>query len=301
MPLVTIIINIRNGAEYLREALDSVLSQTFRDWEAVIWDDCSTDDSSEVVRGYTDRRIRYFLSPEETHLGRARNNAICQATGRWLAFLDQDDIWTPDKLEKQMALVQDDVGIIYGRTVMFDRSCLALRDYDYFHEFMPLPEGDIFTELFRHACFIAMSSAVLRRSAVIDLGGIPDTVQVAPDYYLYVAIAHRYSARAVQDIICRYRVHPGNMTKSPTHRFRIHKEPLEIVRSWEPYLDPALASYRKMTYSTALAFEELKHIGTAASGARRLVSDGSLAWLLSRPFVRAWRFTRRRLQRSYFS
>ena len=85
--------------------------------------------------------------------------------GEWLAFLDQDDLWTATKLEKQMALADDGVGIIYGRAVLVWPNGRK-RDYDQAHEFMPLPEGDVFSELFRSACFIAMSSAVLRRSAV---------------------------------------------------------------------------------------------------------------------------------------
>ena len=100
MPLVSVIMNVRNGAAFLREALDSVLAQSFKDWELIVWDDCSTDDSAQIVSQYRDDRIRYFLSPEDTPLGRARDRAIRQARGEWLAFLDQDDVWLPHKLEK---------------------------------------------------------------------------------------------------------------------------------------------------------------------------------------------------------
>src|SRR5271165_15637 len=166
MPLVSVIMNIRNGAAFLREALDCVMGQTFADWELIVWDDRSTDNSAQIVAEYEDPRVLYFLSPEETPLGKARDLAMRQAQGEWLAFLDQDDIWLPHKLEKQLALAAPEVGIIYGRAVMFDAQRGNLRDYDYAHEFQPLPEGEIFAGLFRDACFIAMSSAMLRRSAV---------------------------------------------------------------------------------------------------------------------------------------
>jgi len=302
MPLVSIIMNVRNGATFLREALDSVMSQTFTDWELIVWDDCSTDESASIVGEYgdRDRRIRYFLSPDETSLGEARDRAIRQASGEWLAFLDQDDIWLPRKLEKQMALAKNDVGIVYGRTVLFDSRRGDRRDYDYAHEFGRLPEGDIFTALFRDACFIAMSSAVLRRSAVNEAGGIPDTIRVVPDYYLYVAIARSYRAGAVQELVCRYRIHPGSMSASPQHRLRLHAEPLAIINQWAACLDPEIARYRRMTYSTALALEEMRRRDTMAAGLRRLLSDGSLGWLMSRPVVRAWRALRRRLQQPYW-
>ena len=107
MPSVSVIMNVRNGASTLREALDSVLRQSFRDWELIVWDDRSTDQSAQIIAEYKDPRIRYMQSPEETSLGKARGNAIRQAAGSWLAFLDQDDIWLPGKLEEQMALADD--------------------------------------------------------------------------------------------------------------------------------------------------------------------------------------------------
>ena len=300
MPLVSVIMNIRNGAAYLRDALDSVMTQTFSDWELIVWDDRSTDASAEIVREYRDPRVRYFLSPEETPLGKARENAIRQATGEWLAFLDQDDIWLPRKLEQQMALAADGVGIIYGRAVFFDERRGNLRDYDYAHEFGPLPEGDIFVHVFREACFIAMSSAVLRRSAVEEAGGIPEPIQVVPDYYLYVAVARRYGARAVQDVVCRYRLHPGSMSASRTHRMRLHIEPIAIIDRWAGEVDPRVAAYRRMTHCTALALEEMRQPGMASTGLRRLLREGSVLWLMGRPSVWAWRALRRRLRRPYW-
>jgi len=298
MPSVSIILNVRNGAAFLREALDSVLAQNFADWELIAWDDRSSDNSAGIVAEYADPRIRYFLSPEETALGQARDLAMRRARGEWLAFLDQDDVWLPRKLEKQMALAAAGVGIIYGRAVLFDSRRGDLRDYDYAHEFQLLPEGDIFAQLFRHACFIAMSSAMLRRSAVEELGGIPASIEVAPDYYLFVAIARRYRARAVQEVVCRYRIHSGGMNASRKHRLRLCSEPLDIVNQWADQLDPRLAAYRRMTYSTALALEEMRKLRTARAGLRRLFSAGSVLWLTSRPFVRGWRWARRRLQRA---
>jgi glycosyltransferase involved in cell wall biosynthesis len=298
MPLVSVIMNVRNGASFLREAVDSVLAQTFTDWELIVWDDCSTDESAQIVSEYRNPRVRYFLSPEDTALAPAREAAIRQASGDWLAFLDQDDVWLPGKLEKQMALAAPGVGMIYGRTVMFDARHGNRRDYDYAHEFAPLPEGDIFTQLFADACFIAMSSAVLRRAAVEEAGSIPPAIEVTPDYYFYAAIASQYQARAVQDVVCRYRLHPGSMSHS--HRLRLFQEPLWLINRWADCLDPKVVAYRRMTYSTALALEELRSGKTFGVGIRRLWSQGSLPWLLSRPWVRVWRWARRKLRRPYW-
>jgi glycosyltransferase involved in cell wall biosynthesis len=294
MPLVSVIVNIRNGSAYLREALDCVMSQTFTDWELIAWDDCSTDDSARIVAEYKDQRIRYFLAPQETPLGQARANAIRQATGQWLAFLDQDDLWTTTKLEKQMALADDSAGIIYGRTVLFWPGGRK-RDYDQAHEFRPLPEGDIFSELFRSACFIAMSSAVLRRSAVAEAGGIPEWVEMTPDYSLYVAVARRYPARAVQEVVSWYRMHGSNMWRE--NRRKVYQEALVMIDQWADCLDPRIAAYRRRTNATGLALEEMRSAPNAGTGLKRLLREGSMAWLTSRPFVHVFRRIRRRVQR----
>ena len=301
MPLVSVILNVRNSAAFLREAVDSVLAQTFADWKLIIWDDRSTDASAQIIAEYRDPCIHYYLAPEETPLGKAHDLAIRQAAGEWLAFVDQDDSWLPHKLEKQMMLGSDGVGIIYGRTVLFDTQHGNLRDYDYAHEFGPLPEGNIFAQLFRDACFIAMSSAVLRRSAVNEIGGIPEDIQVVPDYYLYVAIARNYEARAVQDVVCRYRVHPASMSASPRHRLRLHSELLAIVEQWAGELDPRIAACRRVTYPTALALEEMRAPGDFFVGLRRLLSEGPLLWLISRPFAHACRVLRRKIQQPWWT
>jgi glycosyltransferase involved in cell wall biosynthesis len=271
--------------------------QTFQDWEVILWDDRSTDDSSRIVAEYQDPRIRYFLSSEDTPLGEARNSAIRQAKGQWLAFLDQDDVWLIGKLQQQMALADDHTGIIYGRAIQFYPTG-EQRDYDYAHEFQPLPEGDIFSQLFTDACFIAMSSAVLRRSAVEEVGPVPETIQSVPDYYLYVAVARRYPARAVQEVVCRYRMHAGSMSR--TNRQKLHEEPLLIVNQWAEQLDPRIVAYRRMTYSTGLALEEMRSHKTARTGFVRMLTEGSVIWLMSRPFVRAYRAVRRKVRRPYW-
>jgi glycosyltransferase involved in cell wall biosynthesis len=297
MPRVSVIMNVRNGALFLREALDSVVAQTFQDWELVVWDDRSTDDSSRIVGEYQDPRIRYFLSAEDTSLGEAREIAVRQAKGEWLAFLDQDDVWLPRKLQQQMAIADEHTGLIYGRAIQFYPSGKE-RDYDYAHEFQPLPEGDIFTQLFTDGCFIAMSSAALRRSVLEEAGPIPESIQTVPDYYLYVAVARKHPARAVQGAVCRYRMHSGSM--SHTNRQRLYREPLLIIDQWADCLDQRIVAYRRMTYSTGLALEEMRSLKTARTGLARMLRHGSVLWLMSRPWVRAWRAVRRRLRRPYW-
>lgn len=297
MPLISVIINIRNGAATLREAIDSVLSQSFGDWELILWDDRSTDSSPSIAASYTDSRIRCFLSPEDVSLGRARNDAIGQATGEWIAFLDQDDVWLPHKLERQIALADNDVGLIYGRTVRFYPSGWQ-RDYDHAHEYQLLPEGDIFSLLFTRSCFIAMSSAVFRSSAIKAIGGIPDAIRIIPDYYLYVAVARRYQVRAVQDVVCRYRMHPDSM--SHTAALEMNWEVLWLIDHWASEVPPQIVSQARRRHFTAIALEEMRSTHTFLAGLKRLFTQGSVGSQLKRPFVYLFHVLRRKLRPPYW-
>lgn len=293
MPLVSVIMNVRNGGQTLREAVDSVLAQTLQDWELIVWDDRSTDDSAKIVAGYCDARIRYYLSPEDVALGKARADAIRQAAGEWIAFLDQDDVWLPHKLASQLALAKDDVGLIYGRTIRFYPSG-SERDYDHAHEYQPLPEGDIFTQLFTDSCFIAMSSVMFRRAAIESVGGIPAEIRTIPDYYLYVAVARSYRTRAVQQVVCRYRMHADSM--SHIVALEMHREVLWLIDQWADQLAPqTLAACRKRHF-TAIALEEMRSRATLGRGIVRLLTQGSLASQLARPFAFVFHVARRNLR-----
>jgi glycosyltransferase involved in cell wall biosynthesis len=112
-PLVSVIMNCYNGEKYLQEAIDSVLAQTYKNWEIILWDNQSTDKSAEIFKSYDDRRLKYNYAPVHTLLYEARNYAIDKSHGDFLAFLDVDDWWEPRKLEKQVPLFDDpEVGFV---------------------------------------------------------------------------------------------------------------------------------------------------------------------------------------------
>ena len=96
-PLVSVIMNCHNGERFLREAIDSVYAQTYSNWEIIFWDNVSTDDSSSIAQSY-DNRLRYYLSEGFTSLGMARELAVQKSNGEYVAFLDCDDLWLPEKL-----------------------------------------------------------------------------------------------------------------------------------------------------------------------------------------------------------
>ena len=115
-PLVSVIMPAYNAEKYIDEAIDSVISQTFANWELIIVNDGSTDDTQKIVEAYvsSDTRIK-LINQENKRLGAARNEGIKNANGEWVAFLDADDLWINTKLEKQLAAAaeQPDAGVIF--------------------------------------------------------------------------------------------------------------------------------------------------------------------------------------------
>lgn len=100
--LVSIIMPSYNASKYIKESIGSVLKQTYKNWELIIVDDCSIDDTVELIKGVNDSRIKLYKNKKNSGAALSRNRALRMAKGRWIAFLDSDDIWLPDKLEKQL-------------------------------------------------------------------------------------------------------------------------------------------------------------------------------------------------------
>lgn len=125
--LVSIITPTYNCGRFIAETIDSVLAQTYTDWEMIIVDDCSTDNTIEVVSQYKDSRIRYIRNEKNSGAALTRNRALREAIGRWIAFLDSDDLWEPTKLEEQLRFMQaNNYAFTYHDYIEIDEQSNAL-------------------------------------------------------------------------------------------------------------------------------------------------------------------------------
>lgn len=104
--LVSIIMPSFNTGRYIKKSIESVLAQTYQNWELLIVDDCSVDNTDEIVASFSDERIKYFKNEKNSGAAISRNRALREAKGKWIAFLDSDDLWLPEKLEKQIAFME---------------------------------------------------------------------------------------------------------------------------------------------------------------------------------------------------
>lgn len=208
-PAVSVIMNCLNSARDLRAALDSLMAQSFEDFEVVFWDNGSTDDSPAIARSYGPR-LRYFRGEKTVPLGAARNLALAQARGRYLAFLDCDDLWRPQKLEKQVALFEanERVGLVCTDTEIFDGRRVLKR---LFAEARPA-RGMVFGALMERQ-WISMSSAMIRKSALDSLGEwFDESLNVCEEADVFYRIAKTWELDHVDEPLTRWRVHGVNTT-----------------------------------------------------------------------------------------
>lgn len=280
-PLVSVIMNGFNSARYLKEAVETVLSQTYDRWEIVFWDNCSDDGSESIMAGFDDPRIRIFRAPHRMTLARGRNEAIARARGSWIAFLDCDDLWLPDKLRRQVQCIHaganGEPGLVYGRTRSFsERGDEGETVYRYTGR--QLPEGDILRTLLLEGNLVPIVSAMVSRHAYDAIGGIPDHLTFAEDYWLFVAIASRFRAACIQEVCCRYRVHQGSATYR--NKLASHEEALSVLRHWGGALAPAELRRREAVYHTLIGIEKLRAGAGLMSGLADIVLRGSPMFLL---------------------
>ena len=241
-PRVSILMNCFNGGRFIGESIRSVLNQSYSDFELVIWDNCSTDDSSDIVRSFTDPRIHYHLAPEHTTLAEARRQAFALLTGQWIGILDVDDLWLEDKLARQLALADKhpEAGFIYCGTRVISTNQPTDHDLPFDRVGKDLPQGNLYRRLLR-GNFIAICSLLLNRARLEALGGFSGQYPIMEDYWTTLNLSRLHPAYAVPEILCEYRLHGANASQSgPLDTF----EDLRIVRGLFPEPAAMLASLR---------------------------------------------------------
>lgn len=234
-PLVSVIMNCFNSEEYLCEAIESVLAQTYQNWEIIFWDNQSTDSSASIFQKYNDPRFRYFLAEQHTTLGEARELASGKVQGEWLAFLDCDDIWLPQKLALQLKTLDSEKT---DPVFIYCRSKLLLRDEGISewrvvggaqgaYENKPLPGGEVFDKLLDDM-FALFLSVLIRRESYIAIGGMDQGFRQAEDLDILLRLAQCGRVAVVQECCCYYRIHKGNSTKN--QRELIYTETIQAMK-----------------------------------------------------------------------
>ena len=178
--LVSIIMPNYNGEKYLKETIDSVIAQSYENWELIIVDDCSTDNSLAIIGQYDDARIHLIASQENCGAAVSRNKAIDAANGRWFAFLDSDDLWHKDKLSLQLQFMCEEKCAFSFTHYYFDR------DDGKLNEFAPKRDKYDYKAILKH-CYIACPT-VIYDSAVLGKVYMPVDAVKREDFGCWLRI-----------------------------------------------------------------------------------------------------------------
>ena len=209
-PLVSVIMNCFNGEKYLRDAIDSVISQTYKNWEIIFWDNQSNDKSAKIFKDYKDDRLKYYCASSHIEiLYKARNYALKKAKGKFIAFLDVDDWWLPEKLEKQIPLFDDtNVGLVYGNAWLFFEKKNKKKIYKKGN----LPTGKILNELLNDYV-IGSPTYVIRKKSLESLKYyFNDNFNIIGDFDINIRLSAKWKVQCVQSAVALVTRHDKNLS-----------------------------------------------------------------------------------------
>lgn len=188
MALISVVIPAYNSEKTIQYTIESVLQQTFKDFELIVIDDGSQDSTYQVVSSFSDSRIRVFSYPN-AGVSASRNRGISKANGEFIAFLDSDDLWTPDKLEAQLRALEDNpqAAVAYSWTDYIDESGQFLYPGNH-----PTATGEVYSQLLLTNFIENGSNPLIRREALIQVGGFDESLFGPEDWELFIRLAARY-------------------------------------------------------------------------------------------------------------
>jgi len=208
-PLVSIIMNCYNGETYLVQAVKSVLSQTYKNFELIFWDNQSKDKSANIYKSFKDKRLKYYYAKKFTSLYEARNLAIEKSNGEYIAFLDTDDLWTQNKLSMQMKKFKNDkVMLVYSNYYILNQTS-GLKKIFYKKN---LPEGIIYKNLLKKY-FIGICTVVVRKKIFTQKKNLFNKkYNIIGDFDLFTRIANKNYFASIQEPLSIYRIHNNSFS-----------------------------------------------------------------------------------------
>lgn len=253
-PEITIIIPTYNRAGLISQAIDSVLVQTYKNWELIVVDDASTDTTEKIVKKYIDQdsatgknRIRYIKNETNLGISKTRNHGLREARGKYIAMLDSDDVWLdPEKLAKQVAAFaefekqasdenHDDekpskpkpLGIVGTWVVFIDENNKPIKKISF-----AVTDAKI-RRSFLYYNPVVQSSVLFLKQAALDAGGYDENMATMEDHDLWLHIGTRYDVAILPMYATGYRVHSGSITKN--RRERVAADQMTVFRRWKNF------------------------------------------------------------------
>jgi glycosyltransferase involved in cell wall biosynthesis len=219
VPKVSVLMPSFNYARYLPLAITGVLSQSHSDLELIITDDCSTDNSREIVKDWQrlDNRVISVFHDVNTGLAGARNSGLAASSGEFIALCDADDIWLPEKLKIQMEVFRrnPELGLVYSDSAIIDGdgNLTGQLFSSMIHRVGQATSGSLFEELCQRN-FLCVPTVTLRREAIQYAGGFDESLRSLEDWVCWVKISRKYPFYYVEDALVQYRIHRAGLSRN---------------------------------------------------------------------------------------
>jgi glycosyltransferase involved in cell wall biosynthesis len=204
-PLISIIMNCFNGEDYIQQSIESIISQTYQNWELIFWDNNSSDKSIEIFKKYKDPRLRFFSSTNHTILYEARNKAIQKCKGEFLTFLDTDDYWLPSKLQQQIQLFDNEkIGLVYSNYWVINERLFSKRKI---FSTKKLPTGKVLDKLLLNYS-VGILTVMLRVKFIKNMQNVFNTTyDLLADYDFVINFSIENEFECIQQPLACYRIH----------------------------------------------------------------------------------------------
>jgi glycosyltransferase involved in cell wall biosynthesis len=229
MPLkISIVMPVLNGQKYVGLAIESILAQTYKSYELMVVDDGSTDGTRECIQQFaTKLELKYVYHATPQGIPKSMNDGIRHSSGDMIAFLDHDDLWMPEFLEKQTDHLRDqpDLGMVYSDFQTIDPAGSIIEESVAVSRKRTRPSGDVFRQLFLDS-FIVGNSVLIRKECFNRLGMFDETLRWG-DYHMWLRIALHYRVGYTPKSLTKYRQHPSQSTRTPSARDL--EDPVAIV------------------------------------------------------------------------
>jgi len=246
-PTVSVIIPTYNRAYLVGRAIKSILNQTYLDFEIIIIDDGSEDNTDEVVNNFSDNRIRYIKLEKNTGAAAARNRGINEAKGDFIAFQDSDNEWLPEKLKKQMDIFEklpSNIGVLYSKVLRIKGDEKTLIPSDKIMK----KEGDLYEDLIKKN-FIDLPTAIVRKECLEKIGLFDESLPRLQDWELWIKISNKYHFKYIDEPLVNAYHMKDSLTGSP----KFYCIALEII------LDRHLDDFKKYRKILARYYIDLGH------------------------------------------
>ncbi len=204
--LVSVIMNCHNGEKYLKDSVTSLQKQKYKNWELIFWDNCSKDGSKKIIKSFKDKRIRYFLAKKFTNLHKARNLALKKAKGKYVSFLDCDDLLLEDKLLLQVDMInKKGFKFVYSNCYLFNKKTILKKKKI---SNKTLPEGNITNKLIDNYQ-VALTTILMERN-ILKKNFFKEKLNIIGDRDLVMRISLNEKLGCIQLPLAIYRIHDDN-------------------------------------------------------------------------------------------